>query len=159
MRIAIGSLLLVICLTFAKGQTLPKVPLEDLKGTVVQSEDIFTSKEPVVVSFWATWCAPCIKELATIDENLVDWKEEMNFEFVAISIDDARTVARLRPFVEGRRWTFPVYSDKNGLLQRQMGVAAPPHTFIIYNGEVVWQHTGYAPGDEDELFDKLLELQ
>lgn len=146
-------------ITLVDAQSLPKIELESVKGQTIGTDSLFHSDKPIVVSFWATWCAPCIKELSTISENIDDWKSELEFEFMAISVDDARTVTRVRPFAEGRRWDFPIYLDKNADLQRAMGVNAPPHTFIIYKGEIVWQHVGYVPGDEEEVFEKLDELQ
>jgi thioredoxin-related protein len=61
--------------------------------------------------------------------------------------------------VKGRGWDFEVYLDENSDLRRAMNVANPPHTFL-YDGEgnLVYEHNGYAPGDEDELYEKIKEL-
>lgn len=113
---------------------------------------------PVVLSFWATWCKPCIQELNAISEVLDDWKGETSVNFYAIATDDARTVNRVLPVANARDWGVPVLSDQNGDLQRKIGVNNVPHTIVFFKGKVVWQHTSYVPGDEDELYEKLISL-
>ena len=74
----------------------------------------------------------------------------------AISIDDSRTSMRVVSLADGRGWEFDVYLDSNGDLKRAMNVVNPPHTFVINTkGEIVYQHTAYAEGDEEELFEQV----
>lgn len=134
------------------------VALDDLKGGSVEVDSLISSNSPVVLSFWATWCKPCIQELTAIDEVLEDWKEETGVQLYAIATDDARTVNRVLPSVNARGWEIEVLSDSNGDLMRKLGVNNVPHTLIFYKGKVVWQHSSYTPGDEEELYEKLLSL-
>ena len=78
---------------------------------------------------------------------------------MAISIDDARSVGRVRPHVEGNDWPYEVYTDQNSDLKRALGIVNVPHTILLNgDGEIVWQHTGYQDGSEDELYEKVKEL-
>ena len=135
------------------------VTLKSIDGKSVQSGAINNEGRPIIISFWATWCKPCNRELNTIKEVYDEWQEETGVKLVAISIDDARSAARVKPHVDGNDWPFEVYLDQNSDLKRQMGVVNVPHTFILNgDGEIIWQHTGYQEGGEEEVIEKVREL-
>ena len=111
------------------------------------------------ISFWATWCKPCIKELKNVNSLLDEWIEEYDVELVAVSVDDSRNAVKVKPTVNALNWDFDVLLDPNGDLQRAMNVANPPVTFLIdQEGNIVYTHTGYVEGDEYELEDHIKEL-
>lgn len=140
------------------GTGIPTANVKALDGTVVSTDKIVNNGKPIIVSFWATWCKPCVTELNAISEVYADWQKETGVKLVAISIDDARTMASVAPFVNGKGWDYEVYLDANGDFKRAMNVNMVPHTFLLNgNREVVGQHTSYAPGDEDKLFEKVKE--
>ncbi len=133
---------------------LPAVTIQDMKGGAFNTSQIQNGGKPIIISFWATWCKPCIAELTAIAENYDDWQDETGVKVVAISIDDARNVAKVEPFVNGKSWEYEVYCDPNGDFKRAMSVNTVPHTFLVDGqGNVVWQHNSYNPGDEDELLE------
>lgn len=141
-------------------QDLPKVDIKDLRGKTISTSTLLDGDSPVILSFWSTWCSPCIKELDAISENLDDWQDEADVRVIAISIDDARTSMRVVPMVNGRGWEFEVYLDPNGDFKRAMNVVNPPHTFVINTvGEIIYQHTSYTEGDEEELIDQIKQAQ
>ena len=116
-------------------------------------------KGPLVISFWATWCSPCKKELNTIHEIYQDWQDETGVTLVAVSIDDSKTKNNVPIYVNGKGWEYMVLMDPNGNLKRAMGVNNIPHTFLINtNGKIVYSHNNYASGDEDHLYDEILKL-
>ena len=137
---------------------LPSVDLKDLKGKKVNTSTMgFTG--PVVISFWATWCSPCKKELNTIHEVYSDWKEETGVTLVAVSIDDEKTKNAVSTYVNGKAWEFEVLLDPNGDFKRAMGVNNVPHTFLIdKDGNIVYSHNNYAPGDEEKLLEEIKKL-
>ncbi len=160
MKRIILSIAAMMCITLGMAQNA-KMPdninLKSLDGKTVQSSVIQNYGGVVILSFWATWCKPCNTELDAIKEVYEDWQEETGVKLVAISIDDSRSAARVKPWVDGKDWPYEVYLDQNKDLARAMNVGADvPYTFIINaEGEIVWQHKGYQPGSEEELFEQV----
>lgn len=139
--------------------SIPSVKVTNLKGETIDTKDFHNDGKPFVINFWATWCKSCILELNNINDVYEDWQEQTGVKIIAISIDDSRNSRRVAPFVNGRNWKYEVYLDPNSDLKRAMNINNPPHTFL-YNGkgELVWQHNGYAPGDEDNLFKEIMKI-
>ena len=155
------ALLLLVGNSFSQvtsGRTIPDHTIKMLDGRDFQTSAFENDGKPFVLSFWATWCRPCLKELNAIADIYDEWKD-MGFKVIAVSTDDARTRANILPMVNGRGWEYEFFHDENGDFRRTMGVNMVPHTFIINgNGEIVSQHTSFADGMEWEMFDKLVEL-
>ncbi|MDP5168934.1 MAG: TlpA family protein disulfide reductase [Bacteroidia bacterium] len=138
---------------------LPEATVEDMDANRVNTSVFSNDGKPMIISFWATWCKPCLKELAAIEEVYEEWAEETGVKLIAISVDDSRSAPRVRSFVLGSGWEYEVYLDQNGDFKRAMNVVNIPHTFLIDgDGNIVYQHTSYAPGDEEDLFEKIKAL-
>jgi cytochrome c biogenesis protein CcmG/thiol:disulfide interchange protein DsbE len=156
----IGLLFIGITLTiFLSAQNNSKIGtalVKTLDGKNFSTDSLKNSGKPILISFWATWCKPCVAELNAINDNYIDWQKETGVKVIAISVDDARTMNNVAPFVNGRNWNYEVYLDPNGDFQRAMSVNLVPHSFVI-NGkrEIVTQHTSYNPGDEDKLYEEI----
>lgn len=160
------TLHLTIALLFAAqlslaqtGQTMPSATVQTLSGKKVDTKNFENGGAPIIVNFWATWCAPCKRELNAIAEVYDDWRQKTGVKLIAVSIDDARSSSRVAPYVNGQDWDYEVYLDPNHDLKRALNVNNVPHTFLIDGkGRIVWQHNNYEPGDEKELYRKVLEL-
>ena len=130
-----------------------------MEGNSLNFSKISNNGKPMIISFWATWCKPCKAELNTIAEEYDDWVDETGVKLVAVSIDDARSSSRVEPYVNAQGWEYLVLMDPNSDLRRAMGVNNVPHTFLINGaGKIVWDHNNYSPGDEEELYEKLIHL-
>jgi cytochrome c biogenesis protein CcmG, thiol:disulfide interchange protein DsbE len=133
---------------------LPATDIKTIDGKPFNTGTIGNNEKPIIISFWATWCKPCVTELAAIAENYQDWSRETGVKLIAISIDDSRSVAKVAPFVNGRNWEYEVYLDPNGDFKRAMNVNNVPHTFLLNGkGEIVWQNNSYSPGSEEKLYE------
>lgn len=137
---------------------IPAVKLKDMNGKTVNTAELNTNG-PIVFSFWATWCAPCKKELNTIHELYEEWQEETGVTIIAVSIDDEKTKSQVPIYVNGKAWDYIVLMDPNGDFKRAMGVNNVPHTFLVdKDGNIVYSHNNYAPGDEEKLYQEIKKL-
>ena len=143
--------------TFACAQTrLPNITLKDVSGNDVRLDTLSNNGKPIVVAFFATWCKPCNRELKAIDEVYSDWQQETGVKIVAVSIDQAQNINKVKPLVDENGWTYQVLLDPNGELKRAMGVQMIPYTLLLDGkGNIVYKHNGYADGAEAELFQKV----
>ncbi len=139
---------------------IPSIKIKDLDGNMIDASTLDNGDKPVIVSFWAIWCKPCVRELNAINDQYVDWIEETGVKLVAISIDDTRNSGKVRPFIISQGWRdYEVYLDENSELRRALNVNNIPHTFLLdKDGKIVWQHNGYKPGDEDHLYELVEKL-
>ncbi|MCH2196354.1 TlpA disulfide reductase family protein [Kordia sp.] len=132
---------------------IPNVSVKKLDGSSLNMDEITKTKGVKVISFWATWCVPCINELDAISEVYDDWIDETNVELIAIATDDARTKKRVKPLINGKGWEYKILLDENQELQRSLNITVIPHVIVIKDGKIVWRHTGYQMGAEEELYE------
>ncbi len=138
---------------------MPNIELNAISGESVNLSTDFNEVDKLYVfSFWATWCAPCINELEAMHKKYATWKESLNVEIIAVSIDDSRTQKRVKPFLNGKGWTYNVLLDSNQELKRALSIVNVPYTIVVKNSKIVFVSNGYSQGAEEELYIKLKEL-
>ena len=152
---------LLVCFLFyntAFSQTtIPNTNLTTLNGKSVKIQDEISKDKITILSFWASWCVPCINELDAISEVYEDWQEDFNMELIAISTDDARTQKRIRPMVNGKGWPYKILLDKNQELKRALNISTIPQIIILKDSKIIYIHSGYSPGVEDEFYEIIKE--
>ena len=138
---------------------LPSVQLKDLEGKTVNTAELSNNGKPFVISFFATWCKPCNRELKAIHEQYADWQEETGMKVIAVSIDQAQNINKVKPMGDGEGWEYEVLLDPNSEFRRAMGVQMIPHVFIIDGkGKIAESRSGYTDGAESHLIEKVREL-
>jgi thiol-disulfide isomerase/thioredoxin len=142
-----------------EARSVPSANIKNLEGNTVNTSEFNNDGKPMIINFWATWCTPCKRELNNIAEVYDDWVEETGVKLIAVSIDDSRNAGKVAPYVNGKGWEYEVYIDSNQDFQRAIGFQNPPYTALVDgNGKIVYTHSGYQEGDEDELFDAVKKL-
>ena len=136
---------------------LPTVTLTTLDGAATSIQKMANKDGVTIVSLWATWCVPCIKELDAISDLYQDWIEETGVSLIAVSVDDSRTVKRVKSLISGKGWEYDILLDTNNDLKRALGASSIPLTIVIKNNKIVYRHSGYNPGAEYELYEKVKE--
>lgn len=150
---------MLLCAPGFSQNILPSTTLKTLDGQNVDLISFADNGKTTIISMWATWCAPCKKELDAIADVYDDWQAKYNVELVAITIDTQRQLAKVKPMVESKGWKFTILSDANNQLRNTMNVMSIPQTFLVSpSGEIIYSHTGYSPGDEFELEEELKRL-
>lgn len=152
------SLVLLLSCTSLYAQ-LPSVKLKTLDGKTIDTSTLNNDGKPFVISFFATWCKPCNRELKAIHEQYEEWQEETGMKVIAISIDQAQNINKVKPLVDAEEWEYEVLLDPNSEFRRAMGVQMIPHVFIIDgNGKIAESRSGYTDGGEEHLIEKIREM-
>ena len=142
-----------VCVSYAQ---LPNVTLQDIEGNTVQTGSIENDGKPMIISFWATWCKPCLRELKAIHEVYPDWQDETGVRMIIVSIDQAQDANRVKPLVDGFGWEYEVLLDPNSDFKRAMNVQNVPHVFVLDGkGKIVYNHAGYVDGGEEDIYEAL----
>jgi peroxiredoxin len=138
---------------------LPSVDLKTLNGKTFNTKDMDNDGKPIIICFFASWCKPCMVELKAISDVYDEWQDETGVKIYAISIDDSRSSSKVSPLVKAQNWDYEFLLDENSDFKRAMNVNDIPHTFILdKNKEIVWQHTSYALGAEEEYIKVVRKL-
>jgi thiol-disulfide isomerase/thioredoxin len=121
-----------------KGAPAPMATFEDPDGKPVKLAD-FAGK-PLLVNLWASWCAPCVKELPTLDQ----LARTGQVQVLAVS-QDTGPHASVVAFLQGHRIaTLEPYQDSKMALSGALGpdTVLPTSILIDANGKEVWRYVG-----------------
>jgi len=125
----------------------PDFTLENLDGNLVELYKE-VGDGPILLSFWATWCKPCLEELNEYKQIYSEYKDK-GFKMYAISTDDENTVAKVKPLVKSKGYNFPVLLDTNSDAVRLYYAQSVPYSVILdKKGMIIYSHLGYMKGDE-----------
>ncbi len=155
----VGIMLFFVGNTALAQQEMPDINVKTLEGKTVSIKSLVGKGHPVLITFWATWCTPCKKEMDAINDVYPDWKEDYGLEVIAITIDNIRALSKVKPMVAQKGWEFQVLSDSKQTLQTALNFQTIPQSFLLDGkGHIVYSHNGYAPGDEYHLEDEIKKL-
>ena len=146
MRLALLTTLLA-ALALCAGAPKADLALRDAAGRKVRLRDLRGA--PVVLNFWATWCGPCTAEMPMLVEMEKQYAAR-GVRFIAASLDDAKTAAKIPAFLDGYKVTFPVWygATADHLDQLKLGEAVPATAFLDAEGRVVARILGQARPEE-----------
>ena len=129
---------------------LPDLSVRLLDGKQVRLSALL-EEGPLLVSFWATWCAPCKKEMRFLEEFHQKYNEN-SFRVLAISTDSPKSMSKVKSYIRAKKHTFLVGIDPNQDIAKKMNALLMPTTLILNKDrKVSWYHQGFIPGDEKEI--------
>lgn len=141
-------------------QEIPSTSVKTKGGTSKEFSSLIKEDTIYIISFWATWCTPCIKELREISEVYPTLQDSFRLKLIAVSVDDSRNSTKVFPKVVGEGWTYEVVLDQNQDLARSMNVNNVPMMFIIdRRGKIVYSHQGYSPGMMESILTELEKIK
>ncbi len=154
----IATVFFIWGITAAQAQ-MPAVHLKDINGKSVHTNQTDNDGKPIIISFFATWCKPCLRELTAINEVYEEWNEETGVKLIAVSIDEGANSFKVKPLARTQGWEFPIWLDANQELMRAMNVNAVPTLFLIDGkGNIAYRRTGYVEGQEGEIAEQIRKL-
>ena len=136
---------------------VPTFHLKNLKGKRIQINDL--KGEVVVISFWATWCGPCKRELDDLAE-LYKKHNGIGLKVLAIATDGPETFSDIRGVVKRHRWPFHILPDKEGEVTSILNPrgTVPYSLYVDRQGRVAYDHEGYSQGDKDKMIKRIRKL-
>lgn len=159
MKKFLAAAMLLMCFATTAMAQLPSVSLRNLEGKTIDTATLSNDGKPFIISFFASWCKPCNRELSNIAEVYEDWQEETGVKLYAVSIDEGQNAQKVKPFVDNHGWEYEVLLDPNSDFRRALGVNMIPHVFVIDgDGKIAESRSGYTEGSESHLIEKVREL-
>ena len=157
MKFKIISISVLIFISSVFPSSLPDFSLKKIDGTQFSISDVL-GKKIIIIDFWATWCKPCKKLLKKLDDLGQEYSDQVIV--LAISTDESSSFARIESFVKSRGYRFTVLLDPDSNVSGIFNPAGTiPYTMIIdLNKKIVFTHTGYVPGFEKKIREKVIEL-
>ena len=119
-----------------------------------KSKDLL-SKKNLIVSFFATWCIPCAKEIPELTKLSKQFGDD--FQFLLVDVNEKKKI--VKEHVSKKGITLQVVLDKYGKTFEKFGGTTLPLLVVIdKKGNISYKHTGYVSGDEKQLKKHLLTL-
>lgn len=139
------------------GKKAPNFKLVNLDGKFVElSKEV--GNGPILLSFWATWCKPCLEEMVEYNK-IYEQFSDSGFVMFAISTDTEKSIAKVKPYIKSKDYKFPVLLDTNSEAARKYYAQQMPYTVLIdKNGNIVYSHLGYMKGDEQKMESLIKDL-
>ena len=136
---------------------LPDLSIKLINGKQTRLSSLLEDG-PILVNFWATWCAPCKKEMIFLEEFHKKYSDQ-GFRVLAISTDSPKSMSKVKSYIRAKKHTFLVGLDPNQEVAKKMNAMVMPTVILIdKDRKVSWYHQGFIPGDENEIEAQILKL-
>jgi peroxiredoxin len=130
------------------GRFAPRCELPVLRDSIT----LDTSKlkgQPVLVDFWASWCAPCAQSFPVLNDLQRDYRDR-GLQVVGINVDEK--IADAQKFLDKHPANFSIVADTRATCARAFDVMGMPSSYLIdRDGMVQYIHLGFKPSDEELL--------
>ncbi len=136
-------------------QSFDSVMLRSLKANTVSFSSLVKNDTVILICFWNSQSEAGINELNAIQKNYSRWQSLASFKLLAISTDEGKDMSKVRPITNMNGWLFEVYIDFNGDLRKALKVTNIPESLILKGREIIYRQSGYQPGTENYLLDKI----
>jgi thiol-disulfide isomerase/thioredoxin len=133
------------------GQQLPSLNYTTFGGETLE---LATVSKPLIINFWSSTCAPCIKEMPAIQQVWTEWGDRVDF----IGLDYVEVASAGQAMIDRTGITYPVGRDPRGTLLRTLGGNGLPYTVAVNrDGKIIAAHSGELTKDSlqamvDEAF-------
>jgi thiol-disulfide isomerase/thioredoxin len=136
---------------------LPDLSIKLINGKQTRLSSLLEDG-PILVNFWATWCAPCKKEMIFLEEFHKKYSDQ-GFRVLAISTDSPKSMSKVKSYIRAKKHTFLVGLDPNQEVAKKMNAMVMPTVILIdKDRKVSWYHQGFIPGDENEIETQILKF-
>lgn len=154
MRRTLGALIVGLLLPLSASSGERAAAAFTLKDTFGKKFDLapHLGKDVVLLNFFATWCAPCMAELPSL-QALQDRYGEQGLKVVVVSIDDPKSAAKVKPLIRELKLSLTVLLDtETRVVSLYNAKKSVPFTIMIgRDGNVAAEHMGFQPGDDQRL--------
>jgi len=152
MRAILNTIAFVVLVSMSFGQekALPHLKLRDMQNQIHDLDKLVEGKI-TLINFWATYCVPCRKEMKHLNRISKTYAGE-NVQVIGVSIDDSRTVGRVKTMAKSQRLNYAILLDTDQKLYKNFNTSSMPFSILLdSSGQILWEHTGYVPGDEVKM--------
>ena len=152
-----SSILCISAILISADNSILNKELTNLKGKKINVAD-YNRDSILILSFWATWCVPCKKELPHLNKIYKEYKDK-GVNVVTINQDTPRSLSKVKSFIRSKRYNFPVLLDPDKSFFQRFNASGIPLLIIFdKNGNMIYNHLGYMPGDEKRVKQIIQEL-
>jgi hypothetical protein len=151
--------LILFSLPVCAQDSLQQARLKSLQGKIAPFS-IFAKKDSLfLICFWSVESEESITELNSVNNNLEHWQSLVPFRFMAVAADEGKAASRFRPVYNMNGWTFEAYIDLYGDLRRSLHSNNLPQSLIVYKNEIIYEQSGWTPGTENYLIERLISMK
>ncbi|WP_445715083.1 TlpA family protein disulfide reductase [Flavobacterium sp.] len=138
------------------GDKVPNFEFVDLDGKLINFNEY--KGKYVLINFFASWCAPCVKEMPLIENEI--WKSHKNSDdFIILSFGRGHSNEEVKKFILEKGFSFPIFSDQNKKIFDIFALSFIPRNYIIdKDGIVIYSEGGFRLEEFNNMKKKIEEL-